>query len=401
MCPYDAPKYSQRLGIVRKCDMCSHRLAVSEAPACVQGCPNQAIRIKVVEQHVAVQASAAGAFLPGAPAPDHTVPTTVYKSQRPAPANMLPADFYSVSPEHGHPPLVLLLVLTQLAAGAFAGTFAARRLFALPSEGPWALGEAAFALALGLAALGASVFHLGRPLGAWRAFLGLRTSWMSREAVAFGLFAKLGAVYALSLVAGRLPDLPGKALLVALRPAWEAGAATVGLAGVFCSVMIYAATRRTHWRAPVTGAKFFATTALLGAATMLVVARVAAAVTADAAGAAFSPGFARALLLTIAGVSAGKLLFEATVFRHLRGREHTTGKRVAIVMVRDLAGATVLRFAAGVLGGLLLPGLALARGHCGPALAVAVFVLLLAGELAERYLFFKAAPPSRMPGALA
>jgi len=36
MCPYDAPKYNKRLGIVRKCDMCSSRLENSEAPACVE-----------------------------------------------------------------------------------------------------------------------------------------------------------------------------------------------------------------------------------------------------------------------------------------------------------------------------------------------------------------------------
>ena len=33
MCPYDAPKFNKELGIVRKCDMCSDRLAVDEAPA--------------------------------------------------------------------------------------------------------------------------------------------------------------------------------------------------------------------------------------------------------------------------------------------------------------------------------------------------------------------------------
>src|SRR5258706_2411022 len=48
MCPYDVPQYSAHRGIVRKCDMCSSRLAVGEAPACVQACPNEAIRITVV-----------------------------------------------------------------------------------------------------------------------------------------------------------------------------------------------------------------------------------------------------------------------------------------------------------------------------------------------------------------
>src|SRR2546423_7326169 len=49
-CPYDVPKYSHRLGIVRKCDMCHGRLAAGEAPACVQACPNQAIRISLVRR---------------------------------------------------------------------------------------------------------------------------------------------------------------------------------------------------------------------------------------------------------------------------------------------------------------------------------------------------------------
>ena len=49
-CPYDVPKYSKKRGIVRKCDMCSSRLAVGEAPACVQACPNEAISITLVNK---------------------------------------------------------------------------------------------------------------------------------------------------------------------------------------------------------------------------------------------------------------------------------------------------------------------------------------------------------------
>src|SRR3954468_4093983 len=100
-CPYEVPKYSSSRGIVRKCDMCSSRLTAGEAPACVQACPSQAIRITLVDQRetsIRFRERAAASdstatpgpnpFLPASPEPDYTVPTTRYKSARPLPASL-------------------------------------------------------------------------------------------------------------------------------------------------------------------------------------------------------------------------------------------------------------------------------------------------------------------------
>lgn len=129
-CPYDVPKYSKKRGIVRKCDMCSSRLAAGEAPACVQACPNEAIRITLVDQkQIRLASRGDNSFLPCAPDPDYTLPTTQYRTRESLPGNMRPADFFKNKPEHSHPPLVAMLVLTQLSVGAFCTEMILRALF--------------------------------------------------------------------------------------------------------------------------------------------------------------------------------------------------------------------------------------------------------------------------------
>ena len=401
MCPYDAPKYSAQHGIVRKCDMCSGRLAVSEAPACVQGCPNEAIAIRIVERQSALEAGQAERFLPGAPTPAHTVPTTIYKSARPTPAALLPADFYSVSPEQPHLPLGMLLVLTQLAAGTFILGLAAQWLVGMPTTGPAALAVAALALTVGLTGLGASVFHLGRPLGAWRALLGLRTSWMSREALAFGLFAKLGALQTLALGTYLLPAFPGSEWLASQAGPLALATAAVGLVGVLSSVMIYVATRRAQWRLPGVAAKFLGSSVLLGAVTLLLVTEALDGWLPQSVAGSWRLALRAALLVFLPLATAAKLLFELSQLRHLRHRDHTVGKRVAILMVRDLGRVTGFRLLCGTAGGIAIPLFAWRADHIGLLAAALAFCLLLTGELLERYLFFTTAPPSRMPGGLA
>jgi DMSO reductase anchor subunit len=290
---------------------------------------------------------------PGAHPADHTT----YRSKKELPRNLLPADFYAVNAEKPHPPLVWMLVLTQLSVGAFCVLLAC---------GTFAATSAAVALALGLVALGTSVLHLGRPLYAFRALLGLRTSWLSREIVAFSLFAGLAGLYAASL---RLP------VAAALRLPLLRATAGAGVLAVLCSVMVYEATRRPTWRAHITGFKFLATSAVLGTATVLML---------DP-----GPGVAHALQLA----TLIKLVGEGLGFRHLKSRRHTALKRSALLQANDFDRLTLFRFGAGAIGGLVLPIFPV------PWMGVPIFVLLLAGELAERYLFFVTASAARMPGA--
>ncbi len=398
MCPYDAPKFNKERGIVRKCDMCSDRLEHAEAPACVQSCPNEAIRIALVQRDEVVQATEANTFLPGAPTPDDTLPTTIYKTTRVFPRNMLPANFYSVSPEHAHLPLVVMLTLTQLAVGAFLVDMILGRVLGTMATHGLGFTNALFALALALGAMGASSLHLGRPQYAFRAVLGLRTSWMSREILALGLFAFAGLAYAGCVAIGLSDWAPRAAAL----------AAASGVAGVVCSVMVYAATRRAHWRGSLTGLKFGLTTLVLGVATVLMVSTVAALAVGQG-GAPFpsTPVFRDLAAALGLGVLV-KLGLELSILRHVRDPHHSVLKRSALLMIRDLRRVTLARFIFGGLGGVALPALVLGlapRAHAAYAPLVAVataamFLLCLGGELAERYLFFAAAPPSKMPGGL-
>lgn len=396
-CPYEVPQFNADKGIVRKCDMCSDRLSAGEAPACVQACPNEAIAIRLVDQRTVEADAQADAFLPGAPSPGVTLPTTNYKTAQPLPRNLLPADFFSVHSARQHMPLVVTLVLTQLAAGAFAID---RVLPFLLSESTVALVRpvyGVFALSLALLALAASTSHLGRPQYAFRAVLGLRTSWLSREIVAFGAFAGSALLYAATL----LLRPPG---LEQVAPALGAGTAAIGLVAVFTSVMVYYVTGRRWWSFDRTATRFFGTAALLGLATVMCSTFAAAFFQGETLAAELTR-FGRLSAVALASLTALKLAAESSALLHLRDKQHGDIKRSALLLSGELARETALRLGLGAFGGILLPlatltqldasDSALALGGC-----IVSLMLLLAGELLERMGFFAALSSPRMPGSL-
>ncbi|QDU90453.1 Anaerobic dimethyl sulfoxide reductase chain B [Pirellulimonas nuda] len=387
-CPYEVPQYSKTKGIVRKCDMCHGRLAAGEAPACVQACPSQAIRIRITPRELTKAEASGRGLLPGAPDSEFTKPTTRYLGADRLPAGTAPADAAHASPQHAHWPLIIMLTLIQMGVGAFAVLSPLRW---------WAGGGEAFVALAALTAMGAtgvalaaSTLHLGRPTYAFRAVLGWRHSWLSREAIAFGAFAgPASAVTAYAL----LPYLPFQPPLEppqALRVPLEAFTPIAGAVGVYCSIRIYQFTRRVFWIGLGTASRFWLTSAVLGPALVL----ACWSLTQNAG--AVSHGLAAWIILA----ATTKLLFEASILRP-SAETHPSQRLTGQLMTGPLAAVTGARFAAGVLGGVVLPlaGLA-AGGAVAAAISCTSLGLLVVGELAERTLFFGAVIPLRMPGGI-
>jgi formate dehydrogenase iron-sulfur subunit len=271
-CPYDVPKYSKKRGIVRKCDMCHQRLAEGEAPACVQACPTEAIRIIKVPKDKSPQArkkaSISDLFQPtnhhsqsAIPVSSITLPTTRYIG-REVPLSATAADAEALVPQHAHWPLVFMLMLTQAGAGLL-----------MASQGEVAATiTGAVLFNLGMIS---AVFHLGQPLKAWRFFLGLRTSWLSREILAFSMFVPIPMALVAFALLPHFPELPIPTFVADLLPmavsVTRISVVLVGLLAVFTSVMIYHDTKRSLWRFPLGAARFFGTvTSFAGLANLIV-----------------------------------------------------------------------------------------------------------------------------------
>ncbi|HXS98839.1 MAG TPA: DmsC/YnfH family molybdoenzyme membrane anchor subunit [Candidatus Limnocylindrales bacterium] len=338
-CPYGVPQYNPDRGVVGKCDMCFGRLQQERTPACAAACPETAIEIELVNISE-WRADHQAANAPGLPSAEQTLSTTRITLPANISSDLRRADFDRVRPEDPHLPLVGMLVLTQLSAGAFLG------LAILKPQGPVA---AAAALLVAFLSLGASTLHLGRPVFAFRAVRMWRRSWLSREVLAFSLFA---AAAAASVVARPITSI----------------AAALGFAGVTASAFIYLVPARPAWNSKSTLADFYLTALMLGP---LFLATLGVAVPVFPLAAASSLQLLNCVLKLI--VMAASDEFELRASSRL--------------LAQDLRAVLLARIALLIAGGIVLP----LAGH-----AAIGFGAALAGELLSRYLFFVSVVPRNM-----
>ena len=368
-CPYDVPKYSAKKGIVRKCDMCHGRLAAGEAPACVQACPNGAIRIEVVKRNDVVRTTATGnRLLPGTVDSSYTRPTTRFQTDRAMPLNARPADENALRLEDPHWSLAVMLILTQFAAGLHA---VHAWLLCQGTPAPY-LASSIVALTTLMAGLAVSFMHLGRPLKAWRVFLGLRRSWMSREIMVLSAYA-----------------VAATALLFASHHAGlSIATALLALVGVGCSAMIYIDTRRPFWAAQRTLPKFFGTTALLGTTTAAALFGWTAPLLAPAC------AIAATIIRTVLFAWEWSTFLPA--LRNPKSRTHRSALVLARLQRSIVAARVFLFVASSVFSIMAIFNLA----GAGAIWGTIAFVTTTTSQMLERHTYFTASAAPRMPGGV-
>jgi len=246
-CPYEVPTFHEERKIVTKCHMCHERLDVGQSPACVQACPSGAIMVETVnikewlEKDMKIQGNMP--FLPDA---SITNSTTRYTLPENLP-QMKEVDEHILKPSHPELPLVFMTVLTQISLGAFFVLFLGdgMSLFGFESVN-WIMAIAVMlpaALGLPLSAL-----HLGRPFLALTAMKNIKTSWLSREALALGVFAVLMNIVIV---------LYYLEVNQAIRMFVELITLLSGIYGIYAQSMIYRIKARPSWDRKTTNMKFF------------------------------------------------------------------------------------------------------------------------------------------------
>ena len=389
-CPYEVPVMNYDRGIVTKCHMCVDKLEVGETPACVQACPAGAINIEVVnkEQWLNEDMNKEG-IAPHLPDTSITKPTTRYTvPDNMSQINYAPADEHITKPAHSELPLVFMTVLTQMSVGGFVALFFGEllSLFGFTNLASANYILVALIMLPALIGLPLSALHLGRPLLAHTAMKNWRKSWLSREALALGIYAGSGLGVATAYFFD-MASLNTILMLVALIS---------GVYGIYAQSMIYRIKARPSWDRTSTTKRFLSSgyLGLILVALILVIQ-------------GFSNSAMTILSLTLLGASYQVLvIFEEKIFyKYLKEDEknfYQLNKTKTLLEV-NFKKHLKIRFNTLVLFAIITPLIAtifLANGNINIASVFLAISLVGAtfSELVGRYLFYVTVVPLGLAG---
>jgi DMSO reductase anchor subunit len=264
----------------------------------------------------------------------------------------------------------------------------------------------ALAIVLSTVGLLSSLFHLGKPARAWRAFSQWRTSWLSREGVAAMLTFAVAVLLGVALLPGMIAaDAAGAAVRLSIAGMLVALAAMAcALVTVACTAMIYASLKPIPaWRhrAVVPGYLLYA---LLTGGLLFAAIEAAAGGRLENRPAMLAVWAAIALWLlkrrywsaidaplpATRGAAVGLPQRDVTVFERPHTEANYLTREMAFVVARRHSRA--LRLLAVLLGAmlpivLLLPAWLSVHLDTTPWYAAAA-LCALAGAFVERWLFF-------------
>jgi DMSO reductase anchor subunit/ferredoxin len=405
-CPYGVPQFNSERNIVTKCDMCHGRLSEGDMPACVSACPEQAIRIEKVnvsdwrDEHGEANA-------PHLPDSGMTISTTRITLPKDVPAEMLKANRHHVEPEKPHASLIFMTVLTQLAAGGFlilwlGHLFSCFLDFLKPLQDFMVFGASGM-LAVTALALFAAVFHLGRPLYAYKALRMWRRSWLSREVLLFMLFSLTGTAYAAFQLVIHYSAI---SIHEGLNFALGGFASLLGIAGVYASAKIYLVPARPAWNTVRTPLRFFLTGLILGPLFLLIIYAfyISVKFSAQVSPSYHGPILALLAISVVAGFS--QLMVLLARFFYLRESQPDELYGSTFLLVHRFRKHFFARVAFLGVSCFLIPvflfhhsSLPTWSGGSLIGLTLTCFILALAGEFLGRYLFFVTVVPKNIPGS--
>lgn len=191
-CPFDAPKYNAQNGLVEKCNFCNDRLKIGMQPACTTSCPTGALTFGEIP--VVSSPQTAGLTF------RHIYPRIMVKNESVThciptiDSNAAGVEFtdiqkyyakrYSLRSILPELPLAVFTFIGSFLVGLLT-TFALKPIVTVPL---WAF------MGLGIIAILFSTLHLGKPLRSYKSIRNIRSSWLSREILLFGIFMGLGTL---------------------------------------------------------------------------------------------------------------------------------------------------------------------------------------------------------------